>query len=136
VKRGFLIEDRRSIHPCRGTHLTANLRTSLTIFSLGFAVESASGFSALVFNSADLPFHGYLILLSPVFSAFGILFLWFGRHEWNETHRTRVGHANLAFLVSLLAIALAAAPVAYLTVVGGTDTSGWLGVEFGIAVER
>ncbi len=85
-------------------------------------------------NASELPFHGYLILLSPVFSAFGILFLWFGRHEWNETHRTRVGHANLAFLLSLVATALAAAPVAYLTVTGGSDTTGWLGIEFGIAI--
>jgi len=69
-----------------------------------------------------------------VFTAFGILFLYLGRHEWNETHRTRVGHANLAFLVSLVAIAGAGAPIAYLTVVGGTDSTGWLGVEFGVAV--
>jgi hypothetical protein len=69
-----------------------------------------------------------------VFTAFGILFLWVGRHEWNETHRTRVGHANLAFLLSLVAIALAAAPVAYLSLVGGSDLSGWLGIEFGAAV--
>jgi uncharacterized membrane protein YidH (DUF202 family)/energy-converting hydrogenase Eha subunit E len=114
--------------------LPANLRASLTIFKIGFAVESASGFAALATNSSELPFHGYLILLGPVFSAFGILFLWIGRHEWNETHRTRVSHANLAFLLSLGAIALAAAPVAYLSVVGGSDTTGWLGVEFGVSV--
>ena len=114
--------------------LTANLRASLTIFKVGFAAESASGFFALATNSSELPFHGYLILLSPVFSAFGILFLWVGRHEWNETHRTRVGHVNLAFLLSLVATALAAAPVAYLTVTGGSDSSGWLGVEFGVSI--
>lgn len=85
-------------------------------------------------NSSQLPFHGYLILLSPVFSAFGILFLWIGRHEWNETHRTRVGHANLAFLLSLVAIALAAAPVAYLSLAGGSNSSEWLRIEFGAAV--
>ena len=72
--------------------------------------------------------------MSPVFSAFGILFLWVGRHEWNETHRTRVGHANLAFLLSLVAIALAAIPIAYLTATGASDSSGWWGVEFGVAV--
>jgi hypothetical protein len=45
-----------------------------------------------------------------------------------------VGHANLAFLLSLVAIALAAGPVAYLSVTGGSDVSGWLGIEFGAAV--
>jgi len=69
-----------------------------------------------------------------VFSAFGILFLWIGRHEWNETHHTRVGHANLAFLLSVVAIALAAAPVGYLWLTGGSDFSGWLEVEFGVAI--
>jgi len=114
--------------------LTANLRASLTIFKAGFAVESASGFFALATNTPDLRLHEYLILLSPVFSAFGILFLWIGRHEWNETHRTRVGHVNLAFLLSIVATASAAAPVAYLSTTGGADTTGLLGVEFGVAV--
>lgn len=85
-------------------------------------------------GASALPFHGYLILLSPVFSAFGILFLWVGRHEWNEVHRQRVGHANLAFGVSLLATVLAAAPVAYLTAVGGPTPPSWLAFEFGVAV--
>jgi hypothetical protein len=72
--------------------------------------------------------------LAPLFSAFGILFLWIGRHEWNELHRTRVGHANLAFALSLLSIALAAAPVAYLSLTRGSGFAGWLSVEFGAAV--
>lgn len=85
-------------------------------------------------NSSQLPFHGYLALLSPVFSAVGILFLWFGRHEWNEIHRTRVGYANLAFLLNLVAIALAVAPIAYLSLTGRSDSTGLLGVEFGASV--
>ena len=130
IHKSVLLWERRE----GAASLTANLRTSLTIFKIGFAVESASGFFALATNSSELPFHGYLILLSPVFSAFGILFLWVGRHEWNETHRTRVGHVNLAFLLSLVATALATAPIAYLTVSGGSDSTGWLGVEFGVAI--
>jgi hypothetical protein len=114
--------------------LPINLRLSLTIFKLGFAAESVSGFVALVSASHQLPFHGLVILLGPVFTALGILFLYLGRHEWNELHRTRVRYSNLAFAVSLVAIALAAAPIAYLTVAGGHTSPGWLGVEFGIAV--
>jgi hypothetical protein len=45
-----------------------------------------------------------------------------------------VGYANVAFLLSLVAIALAAVPVAYLSLTGGSDFSGWLGIEFGAAV--
>jgi hypothetical protein len=114
--------------------LVINLRLSLTIFKIGFAAESASGFVALVSASRQLPFHGFVILLGPAFTALGILFLYLGRHEWNELHRTRVRYANVAFAVSLAAIALAAAPIAYLTVVGGHVSPGWLAFEFGIAV--
>jgi hypothetical protein len=107
---------------------------SLTVFKVGFAAESASGFFALASSSGQLPFHGDILLLGPVFTALGILFLYLGRHEWNELHRTRVRYANLAFAASLAAIALAAAPIAFLAVVGANQSSGWLGAEFGIAV--
>lgn len=114
--------------------MTVNLRLSLTVFKIGFGAESLSGFLVLATGAADLPFHGVLLLLSPVFTAFGILFLWIGRHEWNELHRARVGHANLAFALSLLATALAAGPVVYLAAEGGPTPPGWLGFEFGVAV--
>jgi hypothetical protein len=114
--------------------VTRNLRLSLAIFQLGFAVESASGFVALATSSTQLPFHGLLILLGPVFTAFGVLFLFVGRHEWNEVHRTRVRYTNVAFGVTLLAIALAGAPVAYLAAMGTHASPDWLAAEFGVAV--
>ncbi|HYA58357.1 MAG TPA: hypothetical protein VEH57_07885 [Thermoplasmata archaeon] len=113
--------------------MTVNLRISLTVFKIGFLVESASGFVALFGSSSQLPLHGYLILLSPVFSAVGILFLWVGRHEWNELHRTRVRYASVAFEVNVVAIALAAAPIAYLSVTGGPTPPEWVQLEFGAA---
>lgn len=111
-----------------------NLRLSLTVFKIGFAVQSASGFAALASGSSQLPFHGVLILLGPVFTACGILFLWLGRHEWNELHQTRIRYANLAFALSVVAIALAAAPIAYLAALGGAAPPGWLVVEFGASI--
>ena len=114
--------------------MTVNLRLSLTIFKVGFAAESASGFVALASHSQALPFHGVLVLLGPAFTALGLLFLYLGRHEWNELHRTRVRYANAAFGVSLAAIALAAAPIAYLSLAGSGNSPGWLAAEFGIAV--
>ena len=114
--------------------MTVNLRLSLTVFMVGFAAESASGFVALGSSSTQLPFHGVLILLSPAFTVLGLLFLWIGRREWNEVHRTRVGHANLAFAISLIATAAAGVPIAYLTVVGSPTPPGWLSLEFGAAV--
>lgn len=114
--------------------MTVNLRLSLTVFKVGFAAESASGFIALGTNSSQLPFHGLLLLLIPASSGIGVLMLWIGRHEWNELHRTRVGHVNLAFAISLVATGLAAAPVAYLAATGAPTPPGWLAIEFGVAV--
>jgi hypothetical protein len=110
------------------------MRLSLTVFMVGFGAESASGFAALVSNSSQLPFHGILILLSPAFTVLGLLFLWVGRHEWNEVHRTRVRYANGAFAVTILATALAAGPIVYLAVEGIPTAPGWVALEFGGAV--
>jgi len=114
--------------------MTINLRLSLTVFKVGFAAESAGGFVALLSGSSKLPFGGLLVLLNPAFTAVGILFLWIGRHEWNELHRTRVGHANVAFAASLAATALAAAPIGILSLYGNPSPPSWLGIEFGAAI--
>jgi hypothetical protein len=110
-----------------------NLRLSLAIFQLGFAVECVSGFVVLATHAAQLPFHGLFLLITPAFTAFGVLFLWIGRHEWNELHRTRVRYTNLAFAASLLAIGLAVAPLAYLAATHTDSPPGWLSAEFGVA---
>ena len=114
--------------------MTVNLRLSLTVFKVGFAAESAGGFVALFSGSSRLPFDGLLVLLNPAFTAVGVLFLWIGRHEWNELHRTRVGHTNLAFAVSLVATVLAAAPIGILSLYGNPSPPSWLGIEFGAAI--
>ena len=113
--------------------MTVNLRLSLTIFKIGFAAEAVGGLVALEAGTSALPFHGLLLYLTPVFSFLGIVFLWIGRHEWNELHRLRVHHANLAFGVTLIAIGLAALPVALLVATGGAAPAG-LKLEFGVAV--
>ena len=114
--------------------MTRNLRRSLTVFEVGFLVESLSGFVALAGATTGLPFHGWLVVASPAFSLVGISFLWVGRHEWNGLHRTRVGHAAIAFGLSILAVALAAVPVAYLALSGDRTPPDWLSIEFGAAI--
>ncbi|MCI4349065.1 MAG: hypothetical protein L3J93_02445 [Thermoplasmata archaeon] len=114
--------------------MTVNLRLSLTVFKIGFAAESASGFAALASTSHQLPLQGAFVLLNPLFTALGVLFLWIGRHEWNELHHTRVGHTNLAFAVTIVASALAAVPVGYLSLSGAPTPPLWLSLTFGAAV--
>lgn len=114
--------------------MTVNLRLSLTVFKIGFLVESASGFFALLTGANHLPFHGYLILLSPVFSAIGILMLYVGRHELGEVHSQRVRYASAAFGINLVAIVLAAVPIAYLTYTGAAATDPTWELVFGASV--
>lgn len=114
--------------------MTVNLRSSLTVFKVGFAAESAGGFVALLSGAATLPFNGALVLLNPAFSALGIGLLWVGRHEWNELHRTRVGHANIAFAVSIIATVAAVVPIGVLSVLGSSAPPSWVAIEFGAAI--
>ena len=69
-----------------------------------------------------------------MFTVIGILFLWVGRHEWNDLHRTRVGYTNLAFAVSLIATVLAAAPIGILSLYGNPNPPSWLPIEFGASI--
>ena len=114
--------------------MVVRLRTSLAIFQLGFALESIGGFVVLSGAATMLPFHGLVFLLSPAFSALGIVWLWIGRHEWNELHVRRVGHASLAFQSSLLAAGLAIGVVLLLAATGPTDPPYWTRLLFGAAV--
>jgi hypothetical protein len=90
-----------------------NLRLSLTIFSIGFAVEG-SGDAYRLFTGTFLIGQGQVLFyVSAISTALGFLFLWLGRHEWNELHRQRVGAATWALVGVIVVGILAAAPPAY-----------------------
>ena len=111
-----------------------NLRLSLTIFSVGFAIESAVDLYHLVTGSSQLVAGGALFLLGSVATVLGLLFLWIGRHEWNEVHRARVRHAHAAFAAILALGAAAVGPVAYYLYTAHGPLPGWVPTEVGIAV--
>jgi len=114
--------------------MTVNLRRSLAVFAIGFAVEGFGGLAALLLGGSTLIERRDLLLLTPIFSLVGLTFLWMGRHEWSELHRRRVGHAHGAFIGSVVAIALAAAPVIYLSAIGGPPPPAWASAEFAVAI--
>jgi len=99
-----------------------NLRLSLTIFSLGFAVEGAGALYTILSHQTALPGGSTLLLLSPAFTVVGLLALFIGRHEWNEVHARRVRHAHLSFGVAVLLGALAAVPVVLFGVITPTSS--------------
>ena len=114
--------------------MTTNLRISLTILSIGFAIEGAGEAYSVVAHGALLPATSLVFFASTVVTVLGLLFLFLGRHEWNELHRSRVARTNVIFALSLLGAFVAAAEVALLTVYPGVGSPLWAEVLFGTAL--
>jgi uncharacterized membrane protein YidH (DUF202 family) len=114
--------------------MTVNLRASLAVFSIGFAIEGIGELYAWVTQSTQLPSAGWLLAVGPAFTVLGLLFLWIGRHEWNELHHQRVKHAHRAFGLALLSLIAAAAPLGYYTALSSSPPPLWIQYEFGAAV--
>jgi hypothetical protein len=114
--------------------MTTNLRISLTILSLGFAVEGAGEVYSLVSSGAFLPSTSLVFLATTLVTLLGLAFLFLGRHEWNELHRARAARANLIFGLSLFGGFVAAAEVALLSVYPGMGIPLWAPVLFGASL--
>ncbi len=114
--------------------MTTNLRISLTILSLGFAIEGAGEAYSLISSGALLPGTSVVFLLSAIVSFLGLLFLFLGRHEWNELHRSRATRTNQIFALSLLGGFIAAAEVALLVVYPSLGSPLWAEAIFGAAL--
>jgi len=114
--------------------MTTNLRISLAVLSIGFAIEGAGEAYSLVSTGALLPGTSVVFLLSAAVTVLGLLFLFLGRHEWNELHRARARRTNQIFLLSLLGGFVAAVEVAYLYLNPSVGTPLWAEVVFGAAL--
>lgn len=114
--------------------MTTNLRISLAVLSAGFAIEGAGEAYSLLSTGALLPGTSIVFLLSAAVTVVGLLFLFLGRHEWNELHRSRARRTNQIFVLSLLGGFVAAAEVAYLYLNPSIGTPLWAEVVFGAAL--
>lgn len=114
--------------------MTTNLRISLAILSAGFAIEGAGEAYSLVSTGALLPGTSIVFLLSAAVTVVGLLFLFLGRHEWNELHRARARRTNQIFVLSLLGGFIAAAEVAYLYLNPSVGTPWWAEAVFGVSL--
>ena len=114
--------------------MTTNLRVSLTIFSIGFAIEGAGDVYSLVSRGTFRPGANLLFVLPVVITLAGLLFVWIGRHEWNELHHDRVRQAHLVFGLSLLGGFVAGALIGALYLVPSLGTPEWAQGVFGAAV--
>ena len=114
--------------------MTTNLRISLTILSVGFAIEGAGEAYSVASNGTFLPGTSLLLILPTAMTLVGLLFVWIGRHEWNLLHHSRVRHAHIVFGLSLLGGIVAAAVVGLLLFYPNLGVPPWASVLFGAAV--
>jgi hypothetical protein len=113
--------------------MTTNLRVSLTILSIGFAIEGAGEVYSLLTAGAFLPGTSLLFLLPAAMTCLGLAFLLVGRREWDEFHRARVRRSNRIFALSLLAGFVAVAEVAVLAAYSSVGAPWWTELLFGTA---
>lgn len=114
--------------------MTINLRVSLTILSLGFAVEGAGELYSFLSRGRFHPGVNLLFVLPSVITLAGLLFVWIGQHEWNEVHRARVRQAHIVFGLSLLGAVIAGAVVGVLVLKPSLGAPLWAKGIFGAAV--
>ncbi len=114
--------------------MTTNLRVSLAIFSVGFAVEGASDVYSVLSHGSFRPGANFLVYLPVAVTLLGLLFVWVGRHEWNELHRSRVRHAHRVFGASLAGAVIAGAIVGLLAYRPQLGVPLWAEAVFGAAV--
>jgi hypothetical protein len=114
--------------------MTTNLRISLTVLSVGFGIEGAGEAYSLLSSGAFLPGTSVVFLASTVVTLLGLLFLFLGRHEWNEIHRARAARTNQIFGASLAGGFIAAAEVGVLAFYPSIGTPLWAEVLFGAAL--
>ena len=113
--------------------MTTNLRISLTILTVGFAVEGGGEAYSLLTAGSFLPGTSLLFLFPAIITLLGLLFILVGRHEWDELHRARVRQANLIFGLSVLAGVVAAIAVALLAYYPSLGVPLWAEILFGVA---
>jgi len=114
--------------------MTTNLRISLTILSLGFAIEGGAELYSVLSRGTFHLGTNLLLLLPAVMTLAGLLFVWVGQHEWNELHRARVRQAHRVFALSLLGAVVAAAVLGVLLLRPSLGTPTWARVVFGGAI--
>jgi hypothetical protein len=114
--------------------LPPNLRASLTVLSIGFAVEGAGELYSLATPGASHPGESIWFAVPAALSLVGILFVWFGRHEWNELHEHRARRGSQIFVVSLLGGVVTALLLGLLIAYPSIGTPPWAEVLFGASL--
>lgn len=113
--------------------MSLTLRLSLTIFSIGFAIEGSGELYSVITGGRYKPGVNLLFLIPVAMTLVGLLFVWIGRHEWGELHRDRVRQAHQVFALSVLGGVVAAGILALLVGVPALGVPLWAEIVFGAA---
>jgi len=111
--------------------VTTNLRISLTVLSIGFAIEGGGELYTLATPGVAHPGANIWFVVPAVLSLIGVLFVWIGRHEWNEVHLHRAQSATRIFALSLLGGVVTALLLGLLVAYPSIGTPLWAEVLFG-----
>jgi hypothetical protein len=111
-----------------------NLRISLSILSIGFAIEGIGEVYTRFVAGSDAPGLSFLYLLPLALTGLGLLFVWVGREEWDKIHLVRVRTAHEIFGASLLGAVVGPAVLAVLYLVPSLGVPLWAQVVFGAAL--
>ena len=111
--------------------MTTNLRICLTVLSIGFAIEGGGELYLPGHTGVAHPGANVWFVVPAILSLIGVLFVWVGRHEWNEVHLHRARSATQIFVLSLLGGVVAALVLGLLVAYPSLGTPLWAEVLFG-----
>jgi hypothetical protein len=111
-----------------------NLRISLTILSIGFAIEGAWELYSVLSGGTFRPGTWLLLIIPTIATLVGLLFVWIGRHEWNELHHDRVRRAHVVFGLSLVGGFVGGGILVLLIAVPTLGVPAWASVVFGASI--
>jgi hypothetical protein len=114
--------------------MPTNLRSRLTIRSIGFAIEGAEELYSLTTPGASSPGASIWFVAPAILTLIGILFVWIGRHEYTEVHARRAERASLIFGLSLVGGVVTALLLGLLVSYPSIGTPLWAEVLFGAAL--
>jgi hypothetical protein len=114
--------------------MVSKLRLTLGILLVGFVVEGTFEAYTYINHSYRLPYASYIFILGPFVTLFGLSVRWIGRFEGDVLINRRFRHAHWAFVLNILALALAIAPVVWYGSMSDASIPPWVEREFGGAI--
>lgn len=111
--------------------MPTNLRISLTALSIGFAIEGGGELYTLATPGMAHPAANVWFIVPALLTLIGVLFVWIGRHEWNEVHHDRTRRATQVFALSLVGGVATALLIGLLVAYPSIGTPWWAEGVFG-----